>query len=82
MKKLTNYSQLKEQNSHEAGNNETDLCSLIKIEFEREVVKVDTYLLKELRLNMKDLKADMNSNAYIFRKELKNIRRNIEKVEN
>ena len=50
MKKLTNHSQLKEQNSHEAGNNETDLCSLIKIEFEREVVKVDTYLLKELRL--------------------------------
>ena len=31
---------------------------------------------------MMDLKADMNSNAYYFRKELKNIRRNIEKLEN
>ena len=28
MKKLMNHSQLKEHNSHEAANSETDLCSL------------------------------------------------------
>ena len=39
-------------------------------------------ILKELRLNMKELKADMNSNADYFRKELENIRRNQEKLEN
>ena len=31
---------------------------------------------------MKELKADMNSNADYFRKELENIRRNQEKLEN
>ena len=79
MKKLRNHSQLKEEeNSLEAANNETVLCSLIDIEFERELVKI----LKELRLNMKGLRADMNSNADSFRKELENIRRNIDKLEN
>ena len=76
MKKLRNNSQLKERNSHEASNNETELCSLTGIEFKREIVKV----LKELRLNIKELK-DMNHNADSFRKELENIRSNIEKLE-
>ena len=49
MKKLRNHSQLKEQkNSPKTANNETDLCSLIDIEFKREVLKI----LKELRENM------------------------------
>ena len=52
IKKLRNHSQLKEQNSHEAANNETDLCSLTDIKFKREIVKI----LKELRLNTKELK--------------------------
>ena len=33
-------------------------------------------------LNIKELRADINTNAYYFRKELENIRRNIEKIEN
>ena len=56
-KKLRNHSQLKEQNSPEAANNETDLCSLTDTEFKKEIVKT----LKELRANMKELRADMNS---------------------
>ena len=78
MKKLRNHSQLKEQvNSPEAANNETDLCRLIDTEFKREIVKI----LKELRMNMKELIADINSNADYFRKELENIRRDQEKLE-
>ena len=51
MKKLRNHSPLKEQeNSPEAANKETDLCSLIDTEFKREIVK----LLKELRVNMRN----------------------------
>ena len=70
MKKLRNYSQLKEQeNSPQAANNETDLCSPTDTEFKREIVK----LLKELKLNIKELRVDMNSNADYFRKELENI---------
>ena len=77
MKKLRNDSQLKEQeNSPEAPNNETDLCSLADIEFKRETVKI----LKELRLNMKELRSNMNGNADSSRKELENIRRNTEKL--
>ena len=77
MKKLRNHPKLKEQNSHEAANNETDLCSLIDTEFKREIVKI----LKELRLNIKELRSvDINSNADYFRKELENIRRNQEKL--
>ena len=79
MKKIENHSQLKEQeNSHEAPNNDRDLCSLIDTEFKSEVVKI----LKELGLNIKKLREDMNSNAYSYRKKLENIRRNIEKLEN
>lgn len=72
MKKHRNHSQLKEQeNSPKAVNNEKYLCSLTDIEFEREVLKI----LKELRENM-------NNNADSFRKELENIRRSQEKLEN
>ena len=72
MKNLRNHSQLKQQgNSPEVANNETDLCSLTYFEFEREVVKI----LKELSANIKELRADINSNANYFRKELENIRR-------
>ena len=48
MKKLSNHSQLNQQNSSKAVNNETDLCSLIDLEFKMEIVKI----LKELRDNM------------------------------
>ena len=78
MKKLRNYSQLKEQNSHEAANNETDICSLTDTEFKREVVKI----LNKLRLNINELRADLNSNTDSFRNELENICGNIEKLEN
>ena len=79
MKKLRNHSQLKEQeNSPEAAYNKTDLCSLTDTEFKRKVVKI----LKELRLNIKELRADMNSNSDSFRKELENVRSNREKLEN
>ena len=72
MKKHRNHSQLKEQeNSPKADNNETDLCSLTDIEFKREAFKI-----------LKELKEDMNSNADFFRKELENIRRSQEKLEN
>ena len=67
MKKLRNDSQLKEQeNSPEEANSEIDLCSLIDTESKREIVKV----LKILRLNIKELRADMNNNADYFRREL------------
>jgi len=79
MKKLRNHSQLKEQkNTPEAAKNETDLCSLIDTEFKREIMKI----LKELRVNMKEFRANINSNADYFRKELENIRRSQEKLEN
>ena len=65
MKKLRNHAHLKQQeNSLKADNNETDLCSLTDIELKREVWKI-----------LKELIEDMNSNAYSFRKELKNIRK-------
>ena len=79
MKKLRNRSWLKEQkNSPEATNNETDLRSLMNTMFKREIVKI----LKELRVTMKELRADINSNADYFRKELQNIRRSQGKLEN
>ena len=65
-------SQLKQQeNSPKAVNNETDLRSLTDIEFKREIV----HILKELRENI-------NSNADSLRKELENIRRSQDKLEN
>ena len=72
MEKHRNHSQFKEEkNSPKAVNNETDLCSLTDIEFKREVLKI-----------LKELREDMNSNADSFRKELENIRRSQEKLEN
>ena len=59
MKKLRDHSQLKEEeNSPKAVNNETDLCSPTGTEFKREIVKI----VKELRLNIKELREDMNRN--------------------
>ena len=70
MKKLRNHPQLNQQeNSPKAINNETDLCSLTKFEFKREIVK-----------RQKELREDMNSNADALRKELENIRRSQEKL--
>ena len=72
LKKLRNHSQLNEQeNSPKAINNETDLCSLKDSEFKRQVLKI-----------LKELREDMNSNADSLRKELENIRRSQEKLEN
>ena len=69
---LRNHSQLKEQeNFPEGKKNEIDLCSLTDAKFKKEVMKI----LKELRV-------DMNSNADYFRKELENVRRSQEKLEN
>ena len=65
MKKLRNHSQVKQQeNSPEAINSETDLCSLTDIEFKREIGKI-----------LKELREDMDSNADSYRKELENIRK-------
>ena len=64
--------QLKEQeNSPKVDNNETNLWSLTDIEFKREVLKI-----------LKELGEDINSNADSFRKELENIKRSQEKLEN
>jgi len=72
MKKLRNHPQLNQQeNSPKAVNSETDFCSLTDLEFKREIVKV-----------LKELRGDMNSNADTLRKELENIRRSQEKLEN
>lgn len=72
MKKLRNHPQLNQQeNSPKAVNNETDLCSLTDLEFKREIVKT-----------LKELREDMNSNADALGKEVENIRRSQEKLEN
>ena len=72
MKKHRNHSQLKEKEKSPKGEmNEIDPCSPIDTTFKNEIVKV----LKELRAKMKELGADMNSNAEYFRKERENIRR-------
>ena len=39
-------------------------------------------ILKEIRLDIKELRADINRNADYFRKELENISRSQEKLEN
>ena len=72
MKKLRNHPQLNQQEiSPKAVNNETDFCSLTDLEFKRKIVKI-----------LKELREDMNSNADTLRKELENIRRSQEKLEN
>ena len=68
----------KEQNLPKAVKNETNLCSLIDIEIKREIVKI----LKELRLNINELREDTNSNTYSLRKALERIGRSQEKWEN
>ena len=79
MKKFRNHSQLKEQEKlPKTANNETDLCSLIDTEFKRDIMKI----LKELRVNMKELRVDINNNADYSRKELENIRMSQEKLQN
>lgn len=75
MKMLRNHLDLKKQNSYEAANSEKDLCSQTDSEFKRGIVKI----LKESRLNIMELRAD---NADCLKKELENIRRNTEKLEN
>ena len=70
--KFKNHSQLKQlENSPKGVNNETDLCSLTDTEFKRKIVKI-----------LKELREDINSNADFFIKELENIRRRQEKLEN
>ena len=77
--KFRNHSQLKKHdNSPEGANNETDLCILTDIKFKNEIVKI----LKELRANMKELRAGKNSKVLYFRKELENIRSSQDKLEN
>ena len=71
MKKLRNHPQLNQQeNSPKAVNNEIELCSLTDLEFKREIMKI-----------MKELREDIDSNISL-RKELENIRRSQEKLEN
>ena len=77
--KFRNHSQLKKHdNSPEGANNEKDLCILTDIKFKNEIVKI----LKELRANMKELRAGKNSKVLYFRKELENIRSSQDKLEN
>ena len=72
IKKPRNHSWLKEhENSPKAVNNDTVLCSMTDFDFKREIVKI-----------LKEFREDMNSNADFFRKQLKNIRRRKEKLEN
>ena len=59
MKKDRNHFQLKQQESSpKAVSNETDLCSLIDIEFKREVLKI----LKELREDMNTIQINLERN--------------------
>ena len=39
-------------------------------------------ILKGLRMNIKGLSADINSNTNYFRKEIENMKRSLEKTEN
>ena len=65
MKKLKNYSQLKEQeNTTEGANNETDLYELTYTEFKKFIV----IILKGLKADMKEIRMDMNNNADYFTK--------------
>ena len=57
----SNHSQLRQKNSPERANTETDLCSLTDTEFKKEVMKIQ----KELRINI-------NSNTDYFLKRTRN----------
>lgn len=76
MKKLRNLSQLEQENSPEGANQETDFRILTDTEFKKLMVKI----LKELRVTVRELRADMNSNADYFRKKLESTRRSQEKL--
>ena len=79
MKTLSNHSQLKEQeNSPERANKESDLWNLTYTKFKKEIVEI----LKELKMDMKELRAGMNSDVDYSRNELENVRRRQEKLEN
>ena len=72
MKRLRKHPQLKEQENQPGGeDNETDLCSLTDTEFKKVTAKIP----KESKMDMNELRADMNRNADYFGKELENIRR-------
>ena len=72
MKKLRNHPKSNQhENALKTVNNEPDLCSQTDMEFKREIVKI-----------LKELREDRNSNADTLRKELENIRRSQEKLEN
>lgn len=61
MKMLRNHSWLKDQeNSPQGANNESDLCGLTDPKFKNETVKT-----------LKELRADVSSNADSFRKNWK-----------
>ena len=71
MTMLRNHSQLKDQENSPGGtHNEVNICSLTDTEFKKEVMKI-----------LKELRADMNSNADYFRMEPENIRMSQEKLE-
>ena len=78
MKKLRNHSQLKEQENSPKAANHLKQWSLTDTEFKREIVKI----LKQLKVNIRELRTFINSNADYSRKELENIRRSQEKLEN
>ena len=70
MKKHRSCSQLKvQENSPEGENNETGLCSLTDTEFKNEVMKI-----------LKALRANMNSDADQFRKELEKCKEEPRKI--
>ena len=60
----SNHSQLRQKNSPERANTETDLCSLTDTEFKKEVMKI-----------LKELRETIHSNGYYLKRELKAIMR-------
>ena len=72
MKKQRKHSQLKDQeNSPERTNNETDIFCLTDTEFKQEIMKI-----------LKELRKAIDRNAEYYKKELENIRRSQENLEN
>ena len=78
MKKVRKHFQLNEHENSSEGANRVKQTSAVEIDtkFKKEIVKIP----KELRVNMKKLKVDMNSNADYFIKELENMRRSQKKI--
>ena len=70
VKRLRYHSLIKEQeNSPEEANKDTELCCLRDTKFKKDIVNI----LKELRANMRELRAYINSIIDYFRKELEYI---------